>query len=132
MKFRVELEDKESFYGTFAKWCEDRKFPVLRLNQIDSIFVCYNGDVPIYSCLFWNTGSAFCVLGFPVGNPNVDKETKEGGLTYLFDQMSLIAKDAEYEVIWTTSDTVRVVDSLKESGFKVGDTNVSQYYKALF
>tara|TARA_R110002073_G_scaffold3315_6_gene22359 strand:- start:21606 stop:22028 length:423 start_codon:yes stop_codon:yes gene_type:complete len=131
-KFNVRIEQKEDFYPTFKKWCTAREFPCIPLRQIDTVFVCYLDNVAVYSCFFWNTNSTFGVVGFPMSNPNVPYSEKRGGLTTLFDQITLTAKAGGYEIIWTTSDTDRVIEGLTEVGFKTADLKVDQYYKRLF
>lgn len=128
----VVVEPIESFYETYQNWCSVRKFPCIPIRQIDSVFVCFKGSIAIYSCFFWNTNSTFGVVGFPFSNPHVPYDNKKGGMKFLFDEISRISKEAGYEIIWTTSDTPRVIESMIESGFKVADTQVDQYYKRLF
>lgn len=132
MNFKVTLEPKEAFYPTYENWCAMRNFPCIPIRQIDSVFVCFKGDVAIYSCFFWNTNSTFCVIGFPFSNPHVKYEDKKGGLEFMFEEMSKVAKDGGYEIMWTTSDTGRVIEGMTGAGFKVADTKVDQYYKRLF
>lgn len=132
MDFKVTVEPKELFYPTYENWCAAREFPAIKISQIDSVFVCFKGDVAIYSCFFWNTNSAFCVIGFPLSNPHIKYEEKQGGLKFMFDEIARIAKEGGYEIIWTTSDTERVIESMVESGFKTADVKVDQYYKRLF
>jgi hypothetical protein len=132
MDFEVTIEPKEQFYETYQNWCAVRKFPAIPIRQIDTVFVCFNGVNAIYSCFFWNTNSTFGVIGFPLSNPHVPYKDKEGGLEFLFEEISRFAKEGGYEIIWTTSDTPRVIENMIESGFKVADTKVDQYYKRLF
>jgi hypothetical protein len=131
-EFQVTVEPKEDFYPTYENWCAIREFPCIPLRQIDTVFVCFKNSVAVYSCFFWNTNSTFGVTGFPFSNPHVPYEEKKGGLTYMFDKISLTAKRGGYEILWTTSDTPRVIESMLENGFKVADTKVDQYYKRLF
>lgn len=130
--FEVIVEQKEDFYSTFKNWCSTRKFPCIPLRQIDTVFVCYKNGIAIYSCFFWTTNSTFAVIGFPFSNPSVPYEEKEGGLKFLFNEIIRIAREADYEIIWTTSDTPPIIDNMTEVGFKVADTKVDQYYKRLF
>jgi hypothetical protein len=130
--FEVTIEPKEDFYPTYENWCAMRGFPCIPIRQIDTVFVCFKESIAVYSCFFWGTNSTFGVIGFPFSNPHVPYEEKEGGMKALFDEMLKTCKKAGYEIIWTTSDTPRVIESLVESGFKVADTKVDQYYNRLF
>lgn len=132
MEFEVTIEPKEDFYPTYSNWCSMREFPAINIRQIDSVFVCFSGGIAIYSCFFWNTNSTFGVIGFPFSNPHVPYEEKKGGLKFLFEEIARYAKEADYDILWTTSDTPRVIEEMLDSGFRVADTNVDQYYKTLF
>ena len=126
---RVEVKD---FYKTYVYWCEGHKFPAMHPNNLDQCFVCYNGIVPIYSCFLWNTPSQMALLGFPISNPDAKQDKKDGGLNFLFKTMGEIVKKEGYGLLWTTSSTERVIDSLTDEGFVVADENVNQYVKTLF
>jgi len=131
-EFDITIEPKEEFYPTYENWCAMKGFPCMPIRQIDTVFVCFLKGVAVYSCFFWNTNSTFAVVGFPFSNPHVPYEEKKGGLSYLFSRIALAAKAGGYEILWTTSDTPRVIESMLENGFKVADTKVDQYYKRLF
>lgn len=131
-KFSVRIEDNEEFYPIFRGWCEKREFPCIPIRQIDTTFVCYKEEKPLYSIFFWRTNSTFCVVGFPFSDKDIPYKEKKGGLEFLIKEVSRVAKKSGYEIIWTTSDTPRVIESMLENGFNVADTKVDQYYKRLF
>lgn len=130
-KFLSRIENKTAFYPLFQEWCHKRDFPCILLEQIDMVFVCYSKGIPVYSCFFWRTPSTFSVIGFPFSDKDVPYEDKEGGLSFLFNHIAHYAKVSGFKMIWTTSDTPKVIESMLESGFGVADTKVDQYYKYL-
>lgn len=132
MKFTVIELDVKEFYPTYRDWSKAHGFPCRVLEELDRVFVCFNGDEPIYSCFFWRTPSTFCVIGFPFSNPFVGYQERVGGMTYLFQEMMETIKAEGFRFAWTTSNTDRVESALLESGFVQADTNVHQYVKVLF
>jgi len=80
----------------------------------------------------WNTNSKMAIIGFPVSNPVVPYKERKGGLDFLFKTISLIAELDGYGLLWTTSATESVIESLTKTGWKEADTNVNQYVKTLF
>lgn len=129
--FEVELIPIEYFYPTYELWCSGHKFPRLWIENIEESFVCFMDKEPIYNVFFWSTKSKICVLGFPVSNPSISYKEREGGLEYLIDKVSQYAKEKGFSLMWTTSATERVIESLNKTGFKLGDTNINQYSKVL-
>lgn len=123
--------NKEEFYPIYVEWSEYYNFPSRRIEEIDTIVGCYNGNALTYTCFFWGTNSTFCVVGFPFANPYLPKERKLGCLTALFEGIGKMAKEAGYSLMWTTSGTPPVESALIESGFQPGDTKVDQYIKVL-
>ncbi|AGO47963.1 structural protein [Cellulophaga phage phi40:1] len=132
MEFKVIQHDAKDFYEVYKKWCKGHNFPARNVEELDIAFVSYRGDTPLYSTFIWRTPSTFCVLGFPVSNPDIPYIHRKGALGFLFSEVSRQLKEMGFKIIWTTSDTERVVEGLIDSGFQVADTKVDQYYKVLF
>tara|TARA_R110002167_G_scaffold331706_1_gene538400 strand:+ start:46439 stop:46837 length:399 start_codon:yes stop_codon:yes gene_type:complete len=132
MSLDVQMESVEDFYQVYSDWCTAHDFPTLNINNIESIFVCYNEGIPIYACPFWSTASQMCMIGYIVSNPSPPyKGFKKGGLDYLMKGVAGYAKESGYGIMWTTSSTKRIIDSLESTGFKVGDKNINEYAKFL-
>jgi len=132
MDFEVVREKLEDFFPIYQTWCQLHGWPSQNIKELDQVFVCYNGSIPIYSCFFWRTPSEFAIIGFPFSNPYSEYKVRVGGISFLFDQMLEIIKKDGFRVIWTTSNTERVREALDEVGFEKADLNVDQYYKRLF
>ena len=129
---KVKNVKTNMFYPTMKAWWEGHNFPVLDRNFLpEEVFVCYNGHIAIYSICFYHTDSGLCWIGFPVSNPDVDKETKEGGFSNLLEAVSEYAKQCGYNFMFTTSPIKHVQDILVSSDFNLGDENVNHYLKIL-
>ncbi len=131
MDFDVQIEPTEEFYTIYDDWCKQHKFPTVHIKNIEKIFTCYNFGIPIYSCLFWGTGSGMSMAGYIVSNPYSPKEYKEGGLENLMEGVAAHAKEMGYGLLWTLSSTKSIIESLKNTGFIEGDQNTNQFAKVL-
>ncbi len=124
---------KENFYLVYKSMCESHGFPALHIDNIEEVFICKKDGLLVYSCFKWNTGSAMCMIGFPVSNLDlvVPKGFKDGLLQKFFGYISEVCKSEGYSIIWTTSATKRVERALSKSDFQKGDQNVNTYIKVL-
>ena len=131
----VKVRTKD-FYPTMLKWCEGHSFPEISPSVLPeyTLVICDNkGDhkTLLYSVCFYNTDSNLAWLGWELSNPDASKEDKEGALNELLKGAEKYAKSLGYQVVFTTSNTKPVVNSLKELNYKEGDTNVNHYLKIL-
>ena len=129
--WNVEVRNLEEFFPTFTQWSLKQGFPTLHIDNVEEVFVCSVDDTDVYSCFVWNTGSAMCLVGFPVKNPFVPYKVREGGLQVLFSKMAEALKKRGYTKMWTTSGTKQVEQALKENDFTLADTNVNVYIKLM-
>jgi len=127
----IHILDLDEFWPTYELWSEGRNFPALHKDNVEEVIVCRRNGTLIYSCFVWNTNSKMCLIGVPLGNPNVEKEFRLGGLTKLFEGMQEILSRRGYTKIWTTSNTWSVMNSLEELGFIKADPNVHVYIKMM-
>lgn len=127
----VKVIDKDEFYSTYVQWSNHYGFAARYIDEIDTVVACYKEDMLLYTCFFWRTNSAFCIIGFPFANPYISKEDKEGGMVALFEGIAKLAKQAGFRMIFTTSDTPPVEEALQQAGFLLGDMKVNQYFGIL-
>ena len=135
----IIVDDSISIYAfqeEYESWCNKHGFSALHPDNVERVFIAYESDpsspvynIPLYSCFFWTTLSRSCVIGFPLSNPFVDYKHREGVLDIMFKNISEHAEVLGYKLIWTTSNTERVENSLIANDFIKADENVHQYIK---
>jgi len=81
--------------------------------------------------LFPMKGSSYCMVGWPIANPDTTKEERNFALNLLFDKMHLDALEMGYKRVFTTSGVEVVQERLTNFGYVLGDSNVNQYWKEL-
>lgn len=123
----------EEIYDTLLAWWKGHNFPALSPDFLsDEVFVCYNDDSePTYSICLYHTNSNLCWVGFPVSNPNLSKEDKEGCFDALIQAVLDYSRQAGYKFVFTTSPVKVVQDKLLNFGFDEGDVQVNHYIKKL-
>jgi hypothetical protein len=129
----VKLIKTEAFYNTMKYWWDGHKFLHVSPSMLpDTTFVCINNKgVPVYSTCFYNTDSNLCWIGWQISNPYESKEDKEGCFDFLVKEIENYAKSVGYHIVFTTSRTPKVEQTLLDNGFDTGDINVNHYIKTL-
>lgn len=130
---KVKLNETKTFYPIMEKWWKEREFVVVSPSILPQrTFVVYDdSDIPIYSVCLYETDSFLVWLGWPIGNPAIAKNKREGYLKFLFDEVERWAKEAGYHILFTTTDTPPIRKVLEECDYKLGDVGVDHYLKAL-
>lgn len=132
MSFIVKKHSKEEFFPIYSRWLESQNFPhIADVYLPENVFVCYTKDeIPCYAVWFYHTDSKMAQVGFPASNRNVSYKKKEGGLRYLFQEVSKYGKRKGYLRLFTTSDTENVEKALEGAEYVKGEVT-KHYFKIL-
>ena len=127
---------KEAAHGELVSgWWRARFDQPLPLDVLsESGYVAFNrgSGRPIAALwLYPIKGSKVAWIGWPLADPESNKEERTAALDALYDIIHVRAKEAGYRYIWTTSNTPPVESRLKGYGYVIGDKNVNQYWKIL-
>ncbi len=130
---QVHAYKNETDYGDIASWWIQREsiIPSKKLFSKHGLVVSKDGNKVCAIFLYPVNGAEICVLGWPVSNPSVERETRNEAMDLLFEQAHTQAKEMGYTMIWTTSGTKPIQDRLAKHGYTDGDTNINQYWKGL-
>lgn len=132
MSFHVQKHNKEEFYDIFSAWLITQSFPLINKDILpENVFVCYIDEVPCYSVWVYFTDSKLAWLAFPASNKNVKYKKKQGGLKFLFNYVCDYLKKKNMITAFTTSGTESVIKALEETGFEIGDSNISHFIRKL-
>lgn len=129
----VKLIKTDSVYNTMKHWWDGQnEAHVPRPILPETTFVCFNDEgTPVYTMCFYNTDSYLAWIGWQLANPYVNKEDKKGCFKFLFEEVEKYAKEAGYQILFTTSKTPAVQATLLNSGFMEGDLEVNHYLKGI-
>ena len=117
------------------KWWEDWNWP--DCPTIDMLprnaFLVYNAqtEMPVYAGFLYETGTAIGWVEYVVSSKTASIEDKRGGLEYLFEVISVIAKWKGITALFTSTLNDGFIQSLKKNGFEIGDTGMTQLVKKL-
>ena len=124
----VRIEKTKDFYETMCLWLSDHGWAPIQLKALpENIFVLSNDVEDCYCCTLYETDSAFGFVAWPISNKKATRNSYD--ITVLFEEIEKYAKTKGIEILFTTSGTQKIENSLVNAGYKLGDTNVNQYIK---
>lgn len=131
----------ELFYKTMVEWCKGHNFDVISpsilpkytfvIEDVREIKENTWEHTPLYSICFYNTDSNLAWVGWELSNPTVSRELKKGALKELFLEIERYAKNLNYQLIFTTSNTKPVEDVMLSLNYNLGDEGVNHYIKSI-
>jgi hypothetical protein len=129
----VNIINTKDFYPIMKSWFREHNFPILDEDFLSTItMVRYTKENQPSHCIsVYHTSSKLCWIGFPLSNPYINKEEKEGGIEELLQEVEIVAKGFGYKYIFTTSMDKKLQDKFSNSGFSVGDEGVNHYIKII-
>lgn len=124
----VRMIALKMFYPTMVKWWEQHNWEVIKESSLPSlVFVSNNGTDDTYCCTLYETDSNFGFVAWQISNKEVKKDPDD--LVLIFNKIEEYAQKIGIEILFTTSGSQTVENALVDSGYKLGDTHVNQYYK---
>lgn len=106
--------------------------PSLDMLPQDSVLVIHEEtQTPVYAGFLYRTGTSIAWMEFVVSNKDATTEQRRGGKEYLFETISSLARYLGFKVLFTSTNEATLKNSLKGSGFVVGDENMYQLVKKL-
>jgi len=127
LRDKVISLDLNIYYEQYSEMAESHGFPPMPLVTIDEMLAYVEDGEILYTCFVWNAGSVMSIIGFPVSNLKVDYSKRKGKLNEFIKGIVEYCKNKGSMIVWTTSGTDRVIDSLDSNGFILGDKNVNLY-----
>jgi hypothetical protein len=97
----------------------------------DCGFVAYEQDRPVAMAFLFTTNSKIAILGWPVSDPESDKQVRDKALNEVFKTLHFLARQKGFEIAWTTSGIPALQKRYENLGYVVGDGNINQYHKEL-
>lgn len=134
MEFNVVKHSKEEFYNVFNHWIENHDMPLdsIPMEMLpNNIFVCYNGELPIYALPFWFTDSKIGIASVMISNVKINIKKRIGGKEFLINHIVQYAKNKKLKSIFSPTTNKKFIESLLNVGFLQGDEDSSQYFLKL-
>ena len=95
-------------------------------------FMASVGDVDAAAVFFFPVvGANWCVIGWPVGNPELDKADRGLALDTVLLHAQKYAKELGYKYATTWASHKTIEDRFIKHGYAIGDKNVSHMVKLL-
>ena len=117
------------------KWWKDWKWempPTLEmLPQQAFLITSTEYNIPVYAGFLYSTGTSIGWFEWIVSNKDAVVEARRGGIDYLVETVSTVAKTIGINTLYTASVSPSFCNSLKRCGFVVGDTGSTQLIKKI-
>jgi hypothetical protein len=92
-------------------------------------FIVGTDTADIAAGFIFATDCAVAWFGFPVTNPEFNKEIRYSALEFLMEVIAKRAKSLGYKLLFTTTAHPGLADLFKRCDFVLGDRDVTQYVK---
>jgi hypothetical protein len=129
----IRLFDLEKDYKIAENWWKERNWTIPPKEILsDTGFIVFVDNKPIGAMwLYPINGSKTCSTGFPISDPNSDKEIRNQSIDLLLETIQMTAKKMGYKYIWTTTGINAVAKRLEKHNYQKGDENITQYWGRL-
>lgn len=121
--------------GMLQEWWSDWNWPVSpsldMLPQQAFLVTNTEGNIPVYAGFLYSTGTSIGWFEWIVSNKKSPVASRRGGIEYLVETVSTVAKTTGINILFTASVSPSFCNSLKKSGFVVGDTGSTQLIKKI-
>lgn len=115
-----KVEDYEELF----KWWSKHNWTPLSPDLLPETGYIVEG----YACCFlYKTDSKICWMGWPISNPETDKELRSQALDLIIKELKQKAVDLDYKIIITTTNLEYLGDRYEKHNFVEGDKNITQY-----
>ena len=119
-------------YVEICDWWRDWDFPIVHPDFLPPLGVIIsNNGVKTYASWLYLTGTKIGLMEFIVSNKKAPICYKRGGLEYMTEVISSIAKKEGVEKIFHYTNEPMVEKRLLKSGFSVGDEETKTYIKTI-
>lgn len=126
----LETGDYEMLQTWWSKWGWPSA-PTLDMLPFGALVYVKETGTPVYAGFLYESGTSIGWLEFVVCNKQASVEDRRGGLDYLVETLGTVAKFRGIKSLFTSTLSQGFVNSLKKTGFDVGDVGMTQLIKQL-
>ena len=125
-------------YSILVEWWKFwRFFPptqdILPNNGLSGLVITDENDNMICAGFLYATNSPIAWIEFIVSNPNVkDKKVRKESLTFLIQELTNLAKENNFKVIYSSLKNENLMNKYLECGFKKAGTNTTEMIKSIW
>lgn len=124
--------DAEIDHDAVSRWWKAHEFGVIPRHYLPPTgFIVEVNGVKVIAGWLYKTDSAIAWMEWIVSNPEVSADVRRPALTSLIETLIMTAKEDGFELVFTSSNHPKLMDTFKAHGFVVGDTDVSQLFRRL-
>lgn len=120
-------------YGMLKTWWEDWGWTPPPIDALPVGFLVYVQEtgVPVYAGFLYETGTTIGWMEFIVSNKNASVSDRRGGLDYLIQLISTIAKSRGIKTLYSSVSNKGLMKNMTNNGFDITDKNMTNLIKIL-
>lgn len=101
-------------YNTLCSWWEGYKHPIVPQKMLSNCGYIIDDKI---ACFLYKTNSSLAWLEFMIGNPKLNKETRDESISMLVNKITQDCKDDGYEMIFSNMRDMRLAKRATKEGF---------------
>lgn len=127
---QVNLINRKSDLSSLNLWWEKRNHPVVPASMLSDYGVLVSKDNVDLAAMFLYpvVSTNWCMVRFPISNPDVEASVRDEALDLVFDSVFLIAKDLGYEKVFCTTDHKNLSKRLLKFNFINMDVKCDHFW----
>lgn len=114
------------------EWTEKHEWPTIDLNSLPSVgMIAFESNNPIALGFLYDTDSNLSIIGWPMGDPDINHELRNQGIDLVMKGLILTAKNQGKKAIFTYTEHKRMIDRFKRFNFKEAENNLVNLIRSL-
>ena len=114
---------QESDWDTLQSWWKWWRWPevtkeTLPMNGVGGLMV-YKNDIPVVVGFLYLTNSKIAWIDWIISNPEYKEKDRKQSIELLIDSLEEVAKQQNYEIIFSVTRNKHLIDTHKKLGYTV-------------
>lgn len=131
---RIELFKKDSHYETLTTFWQDREHLVIPKEYLsDYGFMAFDeqGNPVAAMWLYPVVSTNWCMVRFPISNPDVPNEIRSKAMDLIFDTIHKVSKDMGFNQIFCTTNHKGLIKRLTKYGYTLDSSDCVHFWGGL-
>lgn len=129
----IKVFNRTEDYDTVSAWWKQREHAQVPQDFIsDYGFIAFeNGNAVAAMWLYPVVTTKWCMIRFPISDPNSTNELRSQALDLIFDTIHLVAKDMGYKHIFCTTNHPGLQARLNKCGYTLEFSDCAHFWGEL-
>jgi hypothetical protein len=129
---RLEKFNADKHYSIILDWWKKHDWQPVPPEALSTTgFMAYKDEIPLATGFLYDTDSAFSILEWIVGNPDIDHELRGEGLDTVIKGLLLVSDARGKKYVHTIVEHKRLIERYEKFQFQKTDTNMTVMIRSL-